>query len=106
MKINKKELLENPNILNHLVIHGLTKALPKDKEFSEWVDQNWNKKESIEIKLTIGNKEIDIKYFCDHWESQVDDMIIEKAKEIIGDQFVNIRDLLFVLEEKIKGEIK
>jgi len=108
MKINKNQLVDSrQEILHHLVVHGLTEALKGDKSFTAWMDEvGWSEKEEIEVKLTVEGKEINIKEFCDHWESQVERMIASKAGELIQNQFSKLSETIMDLEAEAKRKFK
>jgi hypothetical protein len=107
MKIDfEKEMKDNTDV-SHLIISCLTATL-KGKDFDEFVSK-YHKEKTIDIKLTVNDIELSIKDFIEHWQSQVEEKIEsvakEKVKEIIGDRFTIVSDLLYDLEKQVKKNI-
>ena len=61
----------------------------------------------VDITLTIEGHELDVKSYCEFWQSQVRRMIKEEAKKITDElfSFNDIDDLIYDLKHRLKDEI-
>jgi len=102
MKINLTDDLRKDGLISHIVLNSISEttmdALVK-------VGSVQGVGVICDLILTANGHEIDIQAFVDHWESQVDRIIEEKAQELLSERFREISDLLVDLEERIKPEI-
>ncbi len=106
MKVNITKAIDNDrkSILSHIVIDGLIKAL--GDSLGEKIEPFETKDGVVmDLVLTAEGIELDIQSFCDHWQSQVSEIIVEEAKRLINIKFNDISDLLYDLEERVKPEI-
>ena len=63
---------------------------------------NTKDKDSIvDVKLTVDDIELDIKEFVELWESQVDRMIDEAAKNLVNDKFSSLRENIDCINDKV-----
>jgi hypothetical protein len=103
MKINPVSHQNNDTLVSHVIINCMAESL-KNSEIIEMSDKiRFNN--GLEVQLLIEGKEVDLQHFCDHWESQVDRMITEKAKELIENRFGDVNDLMRDLQDRLKTEI-
>jgi hypothetical protein len=59
----------------------------------------------LDIKLTIEGHEIDFRAFCERWQSDIRRQIKEKAKELVNLNFIDMYDVLYDLEQRMKEEV-
>jgi len=106
MKVNFIKHIHDGDLLSHIVLHGLTKALPRDK-FTKFVEKKKeNEEQCFDIRILVDDIEIDLEDFVKHWQDQVSKMIRKKAKELMADKCGAIEDLLCDLEERLQEEVK
>ena len=106
MKINFTKEVHEETLISHIVLHGLTKALP-DEKFKKFLKGKQKKKDYFfDIKITVDDIEIDLEDFVKHWQDQVDTMITRKAKSLIEDKCTDVGNLLCDLEERLKEEVE
>lgn len=98
MHIKRKEIFATNNLIQHLVLIGLTQSA-----LDQLAD---NKSDELEINIQINGHDCDINKLVVEWESQVDNMIAKVAKELINDKFTDLNDSLFDLQSRINGEVE
>jgi hypothetical protein len=98
MKINMtKEECEKRSLLGFIVIEALVGAIGTDKKFEEFMkDKKVGKDYIYDVHLTANGVELDLQKAVDHWGSQVERMIGEKAKELLEDKF---RDITYAFDD-------
>ena len=108
MRIEFKK--ERDTLIGDFVLHGLTVAIKegtiKDSTIEDVAKEMKSDDGHLDVAITVNGREIDIHEFCEHWESQIDRMIREKAQEIVEDKFSDINSIFFDLECRIKNEIE
>ncbi|MCK5021317.1 MAG: hypothetical protein KAS32_30175 [Candidatus Peribacteraceae bacterium] len=100
MKINIMEEFKKNSLISHIVLNGMSRAVAEQVSVE--------KKETndlVEVKMTVNGKEIDIKLFLEHWESQVSNMIKEEAKNIVVEKMSDIDELLHDLNNRLEEEV-
>ena len=102
MKINLTDDVRKDGLLSHIILNSISETT-MDALVKEGSIQGVGV--ICDLVLTANGHEIDIQDFVDHWQSQVDRIIEEKAQELLSDRFREISDLLVDLEERIKPEI-
>ena len=97
MKISKDEIIDNGSLLGHMVLHGVANFTDVIEAISE--------KDCAEISMTVNGKEIDIRDFIEHWESQVSGMIKDEAKNLVEEHFETVREKMDEVTETLDGVI-
>ncbi len=105
MKINLTKRIhkdrENRDFLMHIVLNCLTdqitKELTKDRIKGHDIE--------TEIILILNGHELDLEKFMKYWQSEVNRMIKEEAKELINEKFLDINDLFSDLQERLRIEV-
>lgn len=107
MKINLSEEVRKNTLISHIVLHCLSSSigiLPTPSDIAK-EGRNENGDVECELKLTINGRELDISTFVDHWQSQVERMIYDRAKELFEEKFNEVDDLFYDLRDRLKEEI-
>lgn len=101
MKINLTEELDRDTLLSHIILHNMCQA------FAEQLLKEGKTEDGVvvDVKLIVNGVELDLKEFVDYWQSQVHNIITERAKELMNLKFANLTDLVSDLEERLKPEI-
>ena len=92
MKIEVKELMNENEMLSHIFLEciPLEQIMGIKEKFigMEGNEKDW-KKESVKIpvELKIGGVSVNPKKFFDSWKSQMQDLILEKAQELVAEKF-------------------
>ncbi len=105
MKVKMPEQMDD--LIGHIVVEGLTKALGTDKGFTKFINRHRKKEGFIfDLKLTVNNEvEIDLENLVEHWEKQMDRRIEEEALELVNDRVDDIDDIFSKLSEELKNGI-
>ncbi len=112
MKINLTEHFRKHTRISSIVLHNLTYTLKNKIDLDIFADKNRNEKGDIivNLKLTMNDIELDLESYIERWDKSVDEYINEKLSEhvfnFMDGKFVDIKDLLNDLQERIKPEIK
>jgi len=86
MKITKAEILDQENLMGHIVLHTLAKYPNIIHEI--------NKHDSAEVIMTVNGTEINIGTFIEYWQLQVGSMIMKEAKKLVQDKLTSVSDLI------------
>lgn len=97
MIITVKEIIDNQNILGHLVLQSIS-SFPQ-------ILHEIQKNQSAEIILTVNGVSVPIKPFIDHWQSQIDKIVKEHAERLIEEKFRNLGYLIDDFEAKVKESL-
>lgn len=97
MKLTTEDIVDDKNLIGHMVLN----ALSKDFEMIDAITA----KGYATLKLTVNDKEIDIKVWADHWQSQVERMIRNKAIDLINNKFCNIEYKIEALKKELINSI-
>lgn len=98
MIIKKEELLEYSSLVGHIILHSAASTPEIIDEIKEAGE--------VDVVLTANGKEMDLKSFIIHWQSQVECMIRSTAIELCNDKFDPIRQAMQEFEHTIRYEIK
>jgi len=105
MKIKLEEVSCMKSFVGHIVLNGIVNSINE----SEISDQLKKTKE-VEVTLTIGGFPVDLRAFVDQWQKQVNDeykkRIKDKATELFDSKFMDVRELLTDLEERLEKEVE
>lgn len=87
MKIEIRDLMDENEMLSHIFLG----CIPKDtliKLRDEYVGEKDWENESVKIPITmkIGNISVNPKKFFDSWKEQMQELITERAKELIAEK--------------------
>ena len=102
MKIEISVLMDNNEMLSHVFFGCIptTKlAIIRDKYIGK-ID--WEKERTtIPVEMKIGGVSVNPKEFFDRWKTQMNRMILEKAKEVVSEKLgsVKIRDMINKLND-------
>jgi len=102
MKINLTDNVKKDGLISHIVLNSISETTMNALVKTGSVQ---GKGVICDLVLTANGYDIDLQAFVDHWQSQVDRIIEEKAEELLADRFREIQDMLTTLEERIKPEI-
>lgn len=105
MEINVTKLVDGTKqdaLVTHIIIHSIAHCL-KDKYK---IEKNDDGEAIVQIDFKINGLDVDLTVFAEHWQSQVDRMIHEKAQEIVDEYFQLTGDYLHDLQEVIKEKIR
>lgn len=106
MKVNITKGLEENGILPHLVLHGLTLSL-SGEGVAKLAHEGATKEGVIlDVRVIVNDIEINIEDFVNHWESQVDKLIAEKAECLISDKIAKLYNAVDELESKMLEELR
>jgi hypothetical protein len=106
MKINMTEHLNEETLISHIVLEGLANSLKGEGELEKFIKPHKMGKDYIlDVKITVNDLELDLEHFVNHWQSQVERMIKEEAKELIEEKLYETEGLLSDLNQRIKSEI-
>lgn len=87
MKMTRENIVDDKNIVGHIVLGSAKDAVHK-------IAKDLDIKNEIEVKLMYGEMELDLDGFIEHWQSQIDEMILDKAEELIDEKLSDpIQDL-------------
>lgn len=86
MKIAKDQIVDDNNLVGHLVLNGIASHKDICKEIVQ-------KGEAV-LCFTVNGREIDIQSFVDHWQSQVNKAIKVEAAKLVEEKFNNVRNSL------------
>jgi hypothetical protein len=101
-----KEECEKQSLLAHIILESLVGALGSDKKFEQFMnDKKVGKDYILDVKLIANGVELNLKRFVDHWGSQVDRLITEKANNLLETKFSDVDSLLDDLKTRLKREI-
>jgi hypothetical protein len=96
MKMTRKDIIDEHNIVGHIVLMSGQDAI---KAISTDLDTNG----AIEVKLMYGDKELNLDGFIEHWQSQIDEMILKEAEQLIDDKLRHpINDLNDICNDAVK----
>lgn len=84
MKLTTKDLIDDRNLIGHIVLGGIGKHPAMCEAIREAGE--------ADLRLTVNGKEIDLQEFVDHWQSQVKRIITERALEMVDEKFNSMRD--------------
>ena len=91
MKIQIKDLMNDNEMLSHIFLgcfprEELMKI--KDKYIgTKGNELDWKKESvTIPVEMKIGNVSVNPKEFFDTWKEQMEEMILEKAKELVAEK--------------------
>ncbi len=105
MKINLTKRIykdkENRDFLMHIVLNCLTDQITKELT----KDRIKGRDIEVEIILTLNGHELDLEKFMKYWQSRVNRIIKEEAKELINEKFLDLNDLFSDLQEKLRIEV-
>ncbi len=59
----------------------------------------------VDITLTIEGHELDVKSYCEFWQSQVRRMIKEEAEALVELKVGDVTEMLYELEQRLKAEV-
>jgi hypothetical protein len=63
----------------------------------------------MDVVLSVDGLELDVEKFVKHWQSQVERMIIDEAKEMqkekMGEMFIEVEDLLTDFQGRLEEEV-
>jgi len=79
MKLTRKDIIDQNNIVGHIVLMSAANAIQQ-------IANELETSPDIEVKLMYGDIELDLEGFIQHWESQIDKMILQKAEELIDEK--------------------
>ena len=101
MKVNMTDEIRQNTLISHIILHKMSEAL------AESIAKEGQTEDGVvvDVKLTANGKEIDLEHFIQHWQSQVDNIITEKARELVNDKLSDVCGMLYDLEERLKSEI-
>lgn len=105
MKINITDELRKESLLGHVVLHGISIAA---NDISGELAEEGRTENGVELDvvMTVNGREVDIKDFVDHWQSEVSDIIKAEVKKVIDQRFNDVSEMLFDLQERVKPEIQ
>jgi hypothetical protein len=100
MLINLREHIHNglDDLVSHIVFHCASQALLQQITNDPVYDETGN----LDIKLMVNGHELDFEKFCDHWQSQINEAVVNAAKELIDE---GLHEKLRQVEEMIE-EVK
>ena len=99
MIITIKQIIDMDNLVGHIILN----AIPAS---NKTIFNKIQEKGSAEIKVTVEDEEIDFESFVDHWQSQVNRMIKEKAVELMSEKCEPIFDQMSEMQDSIQDLIK
>ncbi len=109
MKINvTKELRKNTRTAS-IVMHAITYDIKKEiGDLGKFADENRNEEGDIilDLKLTLGDHEIDLNSYFKRWQTGVQERIMERAKNLVLDKFVDLEEMVCDLKERLEPEIE
>ncbi len=88
--------------ISHLMAEGLADAIEKNVDFEKYITKDG----SYDLKLTIQGIEIDLEKIIEFWQSQVERMIEDRAKELLENKFLNLQRDLQELQERVINQNK
>lgn len=97
MIIQMKDILDQHNLTGHLILSSLC-------SFQDIIEIIKEKK-SADIRITVEGKEIDFESFINHWQSQVDRVIKEKAIELLDEKVSPVFEKIEDLKEELSRSI-
>lgn len=97
MKITTKEIVDENNLLGHIILNSIGKF--------PTICDTIAKKGHGELKMTIDDIEINIESFVNHWQSDVDRIIVDKAKELVDDQMRELQDTIYEFSNAVQTKI-
>jgi hypothetical protein len=104
MKINMTEHITDRTLISHIILNCMTDTLMKLVKNTR-VDGDL----MMDVILSINGHELDLEKFMKHWQSQVNHMIKEEAREMqkekMGDMFMEVEDLLTDLQGRLDEEV-
>jgi hypothetical protein len=105
MKINPVENRHDESLVSQLIIHGMSQSFG-----SLEMEECYKKLQSdkvLEVQLLVEGKEVDLKHFCDHWQSQVSRMIQDEAHKMIEARLslYEVEDSIRDLQKRLQKEI-
>lgn len=104
MKVNLTKRIEKDrrdrDLLLHIVLNCLTTQMTKELIEGTKLDDI-----EAEVILTLNGHELDLEKFIEHWQSQVNRMIKEEARELFSEKFWDLQDLFDDLHERLRNEV-
>lgn len=97
MKITTAELIDDKNLIGHIVLNGIGTHL----DVLEAVSRDGE----AEIRLTVNGAEIDINSFMLHWQSQVEKMIRDEAMKLLDARFDAVREKMFEFSNALSDSL-
>lgn len=102
-KVNLHDHIDKDDLVAHLLIDTLSQTLT-GKKFEEFMGEiQWGDKDEFEILLVLEGHEFDIVPTLKYWQSQIDRMVEEKAREILKDELFAIGEIRDDLERSISA---
>lgn len=102
MKVNIRKEAKEDTLLSHIILDNMSESVAKCLVKEGYTEDGT----VIDLKLTANGMEIDIESFVECWQSQVKRIIAEKARDLINDQFADVNNILYDLEEMMKPVIE
>jgi len=118
MKVEMKELMSHNDMLSHIFLGCIhyEDLIKIQKKFIG--DTDWKKESAkIPVEMKIGGVHVNPKQFFDNWKDQMEDLILEKAQELVAeklsnkalilqDRFQQIESVLKDWESEINWDVK
>ncbi len=98
MRINREQIVDKNSLVGYMVLHCLSKSWEAIDEVGE--------RGHAEVCLTIDGKEVDLQEFVDHWQSQIERMIQEEAKNMVEEKFNKVRDSMFEFTNALEQSLQ
>ena len=76
MKFNLTKEVKRETLVSHIVLEGMMPELAKSLEHVKGAI-------IADLRLTVNGHELDLRKFCDVWQSQVEGMIRDEAIKIV-----------------------
>ena len=92
-KVNLHEHLDKDDLVALLLVETLSNAL-KGNEFKKFMeDIRWGEKDEFDVVLVLEGYEFDVVPTLKGWQSQLDRMVEEKAREILEHELSAIGEI-------------
>lgn len=104
MKVNLRNRLSRDDVISAVILHTLSHTTGLNVE--EIANSpSYSETGELDVTLTIEGHEVNFISFIEHWQSQVDQMIQEEAKEIVVTKFQDLADMAVDLSSRIAEEV-
>jgi hypothetical protein len=96
MRVTRDEIIDSKNLVDHFVLEGVA----SHPDVAEALMATG----CAEVRVTVNGKEVDLKAFVKHWESQVGRMIQDQALKQVQERLAKFEAITEDVRAKLANE--
>jgi hypothetical protein len=87
------------SLVSYFVMHCMGAMMKSNPEKTKALEDHWKEHKEYDISFLVQGVEMDFPDLLNHWEKQVDDMVLRSARKLVEDKFDNLYAITGAIQE-------